>query len=125
MWAPGQDRIPSKANVSQYSVVEQGPWIWAWIGNPAKADDSALPETPWFSADEWATVSGMEPLPARYGLLSHGFEVFDPERSHIAVGAGCLATQPIGLFTTMAPALMNFVPPPDRKFPRKANAAIH
>lgn len=68
-WAPGQDRIPTKANVRQYPLVENGPWIWVWIGEAAEVDHAALPETPWFNDVEWATVSGMEPLPARYGLL--------------------------------------------------------
>lgn len=69
VWAPGQDRIPSKADVARRPVVEHGPWIWAWMGEPSEVDHAALPETPWFEDGAWATVAGMEPLPARYGLL--------------------------------------------------------
>ena len=43
--------------------------MWIWAGDPADADRSLLPETPWFTSDDWAEVHGMEPLAARYGLL--------------------------------------------------------
>lgn len=69
VWVPGQDRIPSRADVAQRPTVESAPWIFAWMGDPAEPDHEALPQTPWFADDAWATVSGMEPLPARYGLL--------------------------------------------------------
>ena len=68
-WAPGQDRVPSRANIHVRPVVEQGPWIWAWMGDPSAPDHSRLPNTPWFDDAEWASVDGMEPLPSRYGLL--------------------------------------------------------
>lgn len=69
VWAPGQERVPSRANVRQWPIVEHGPWIWAWLGDPEAVDHAALPQTPWFTDDAWATVAGMEPLPARFGLL--------------------------------------------------------
>jgi phenylpropionate dioxygenase-like ring-hydroxylating dioxygenase large terminal subunit len=68
-WVPGQDRIPSRANIRAYAVEVQGPWVWIWVGDPADADRDLLPATPWFTADGWAEVHGMEPLAARYGLL--------------------------------------------------------
>lgn len=69
VWAPGQDRIPSRANIGVRPVVEQGPWIWVWMGDPSAPDHERLPVTPWFEDDGWSAVEGMEPLPARYGLL--------------------------------------------------------
>lgn len=69
VWAPGQDRIPSRANIGVRPVVEQGPWIWVWMGDPSAPDHERLPVAPWFEDDGWSTVEGMEPLPARYGLL--------------------------------------------------------
>jgi phenylpropionate dioxygenase-like ring-hydroxylating dioxygenase large terminal subunit len=68
-WVPGQDRIPSRANIASYAIEVQGPWVWIWAGDPSGADRSLLPETPWFTADGWAEVHGLEPLAARYGLL--------------------------------------------------------
>jgi vanillate O-demethylase monooxygenase subunit len=66
---PGQDRIPSRANVARRPLVEQGPWIWAWMGDPDAADEDRLPTTPWFTDPAWASVDGVEPLAARYSLL--------------------------------------------------------
>jgi phenylpropionate dioxygenase-like ring-hydroxylating dioxygenase large terminal subunit len=68
-WAPGQERIPSRANVVARPLVERGPWIWIWMGAPDDPDLDALPATPWFVDDGWSTVDGMEPLAAHYGLL--------------------------------------------------------
>lgn len=66
---PGQERIPSRANVPTRPVVEQGAWIWMWPGDPDRADPQLVPATPWFEDDAWAAVDGVEPLDARYGLL--------------------------------------------------------
>ena len=66
---PGQDRIPSRVNVASLPLVEQGAWIWAWMGDPGQPDHGRLPATPWFTDPGWASVDGMEPLAARYGLL--------------------------------------------------------
>jgi phenylpropionate dioxygenase-like ring-hydroxylating dioxygenase large terminal subunit len=67
--APGQDRVPSRADVTRRPLVEHGPWIWAWMGDPAAPDAERLPVTPWFTDPDWASVDGVEPLAARYGLL--------------------------------------------------------
>ena len=42
--------------------------FWIWPGD-TEADMDALPRTPWFEDASWKGVHGMEPLPARYGLL--------------------------------------------------------
>ena len=68
-WVPGQDRIPSRANVTSRPLVEQGPWVWAWMGDPAAPEWDALPQTPWFTDPGWREVHGMEPLAANYVLL--------------------------------------------------------
>lgn len=69
VWAPGQDRIPSKANVSAHPLAESGPWLWVWLGDPDTPDYSKLPSIPWYEDLEWDTVHGMELLPSRYSLL--------------------------------------------------------
>lgn len=68
-WVPSQDRIPTRANVPTHPLVEQGAWVWVWMGDPAQPDHARLPATPWFTDDAWATVDGVEPLAAHYGLL--------------------------------------------------------
>ena len=70
-WVPGQDRIPSRADVPIRPLVRRGPWLWVWMGDPSSPDESRLPAMPWADPDnaEWTTVHGMEPLAARFGLL--------------------------------------------------------
>jgi vanillate O-demethylase monooxygenase subunit len=66
---PGQDRIPGRANVRSYPVVEQGIWVWIWMGH-GEADLGSLPVTPWLvESDEWSTVSGVAKISAPVDLL--------------------------------------------------------
>ncbi len=66
---PGQRRIPRTARVAAYPVVEQDSLVWVWIGEAGRADAAAIPRAPWLADPGYTTVSGMEPLAARYGLL--------------------------------------------------------
>ncbi|MDN5914984.1 MAG: aromatic ring-hydroxylating dioxygenase subunit alpha [Pseudonocardia sp.] len=66
---PGQARVPRTARLSSYPVVEQDSFVWVWIGEPERADATRIPRAPWLDRAGWTTVSGMEPLAARYGLL--------------------------------------------------------
>jgi phenylpropionate dioxygenase-like ring-hydroxylating dioxygenase large terminal subunit len=68
-WVPGQDRIPSRADIGAPAIEVQGAWVWIWAGDAAEADRTLLPDTPWFTDPAWNEVHGMEPLAARYGLL--------------------------------------------------------
>ncbi len=66
---PGQDRIPSRADVRIYHLVEQGCWVWIWMGR-GEADLAKLPSTPWLTDKEnWSMVSGVAKIDAPYGLL--------------------------------------------------------
>jgi phenylpropionate dioxygenase-like ring-hydroxylating dioxygenase large terminal subunit len=66
---PGQDRIPSRANVRGYVIVEQGLWIWIWMGR-GEPDMARLPETPWLvDKDHWNSVSGVAKIDAPFNLL--------------------------------------------------------
>jgi phenylpropionate dioxygenase-like ring-hydroxylating dioxygenase large terminal subunit len=66
---PGQTRIPRTARVPSYPVVEQDSFVWVWIGDRDLADPAAVPRAPWLADPAYTTVSGMEPLAARYELL--------------------------------------------------------
>jgi phenylpropionate dioxygenase-like ring-hydroxylating dioxygenase large terminal subunit len=66
---PGQDRIPSRADVRHYELVEQGPWVWIWMGRHAP-NPPAPPATPWMTDPEhWSTVAGMASIEAGFDLL--------------------------------------------------------
>ncbi|MDI2129117.1 aromatic ring-hydroxylating dioxygenase subunit alpha [Yinghuangia seranimata] len=66
---PGQTRIPRTARVAAYPVVERDSLVWVWIGSPDLADPAAVPRARHLDAPGWATVRGMEPIDADYGLL--------------------------------------------------------
>lgn len=66
---PGQSRVPRTARLSSYPVVEQDSFVWVWIGEPEAAEAAPVPRAPWLAGTGWTTVSGMEPLAARHGLL--------------------------------------------------------
>lgn len=51
---PDQDTIPPTACVRSYPVVERHQWIWIWMGDPAKADDSLIPDFHWMEDDGFA-----------------------------------------------------------------------
>lgn len=66
---PGQTRVPRTARLARYPVVEQDSFVWVWIGDPDRADAARIPRAPWLDSPNYTTVSGMEPLAARFGLL--------------------------------------------------------
>ncbi|WP_414635983.1 Rieske 2Fe-2S domain-containing protein [Actinophytocola sp.] len=69
VFVPGQARIPRTARVPAYPVVERDSFVWVWIGDRDRADESLIPRAPWLADPRYTTVSGMEPLAARYLLL--------------------------------------------------------
>jgi phenylpropionate dioxygenase-like ring-hydroxylating dioxygenase large terminal subunit len=66
---PGQTRVPRTARLRAYPVVEQDSFVWLWIGDADAADATRIPRAPWLTDPGYTTVSGMEPLAARFGLL--------------------------------------------------------
>jgi len=40
---PGQDRVPPRAKVRSYPVCERHSWVWVWMGDPARCDESLIP----------------------------------------------------------------------------------
>jgi phenylpropionate dioxygenase-like ring-hydroxylating dioxygenase large terminal subunit len=66
---PGQTRVPRTARLTSYPVAERDSFVWVWIGDPERADATRIPRAPWLDSPGYTTVSGMEPLRARFGLL--------------------------------------------------------
>jgi len=66
---PGQPRIPSKAKVTAYPVVERSQWIWIFIGEVEKADTTDIPDTHWLDDPKWAAIGDVARLNCRYSLL--------------------------------------------------------
>ncbi len=66
---PGQSKFPSTARVKSYPVIEQGPWIWVWIGDPDAASSSAVPKHPWLYDDGWRWIGNHVSIQCRSSLL--------------------------------------------------------
>ena len=67
--APGQKRIPRAARVPSFTVRELDSFVWVWIGDQDRADETQIPRAPWLASSDYTVVRGMEPLKARYSLL--------------------------------------------------------
>ena len=55
---PGMERVPAKACVRQYPVVEKNKWVFVWMGDPAKADLAMLPDNYSCSSPDWHYLPG-------------------------------------------------------------------
>ena len=66
---PSQAQCPKGIGVHSYPLVERGPVVWIWMGEPAAADSSRIPDQPWLSAASWARSQGYFALGANYVSL--------------------------------------------------------
>ena len=71
---PSQESyVPNGFKIRTYPVVEKWQWLWIWMGDPAKADESSIPdhrELHLEDSDWEATIGGLEPLAGRFQLMS-------------------------------------------------------
>lgn len=66
---PVQTRIPPGARVRAYPVREKWNVAWIWMGDPAKADEAAIPALPWLDDPDWKVTPGYLRLEANGQLL--------------------------------------------------------
>ena len=60
---PGQKKIPPGAAVRSYPLVERLKWVWIWMGDPALADESLIPDWWWADHPDWASIKGCDGNP--------------------------------------------------------------
>ena len=70
---PTQSRIPLGAAVPAYPVREEQGLVWVWAGEPGRAALYRLPELPWLTKPEWASVGGERLVQAGFLLLHESF----------------------------------------------------
>mgnify|MGYP001036962938 FL=1 len=63
---PSSAKCPRDLGVARYRVVERGPLVWIWMGNPDEADESRLVEQEWLGESNWAKSSGYFELQSNY-----------------------------------------------------------
>jgi vanillate O-demethylase monooxygenase subunit len=78
---PGQDRIPSSANVQSYPVVARYGLVWIWMGDPAIADPSKIFKVEHYDDPEWGINRG-KAIPFACNYLYITDNLLDP--SHVA-----------------------------------------
>lgn len=55
---PSQESVPAAMNIRTYPVVERPPFVWIWMGDPARADAATIPDHHWLSAPDYAAYNG-------------------------------------------------------------------
>ncbi len=97
IWVPGQTSVPPDARLRSYPLRERRGFIWIWMGEPALADEAAVPDFYWHDDPEWAAASGHMPVACNYLLLVDNLL----DLSHLAF----LHIQTIGSIEDFAPDL--------------------
>ena len=78
---PGQKTIPDGAKVGTFPLAEKWQFVWIWLGDPARADESLIPDI-WRNDDPgWACVVG-EPLYMKGDYRLVADNLMDP--SHVS-----------------------------------------
>lgn len=78
---PGQKSIPAGARIESFPLVERWKLIWIWLGDPALADESLIPDIWRNDHPEWAVVVG-DPLYMRGDYRLVADNLLDP--SHVS-----------------------------------------
>lgn len=66
---PGQDMIPPKVRVPGYPLVQRGPFIWVWMGDPALADPALIVDLPYLEDSQWKGIPAYLHYDANYLLI--------------------------------------------------------
>jgi vanillate O-demethylase monooxygenase subunit len=66
---PGQDMIPPKLRVPHYPLAQRGPFIWIWMGDPAKADPALIVDLPYLTDPRWKGIPAYLHYDANYLLI--------------------------------------------------------
>ncbi len=66
---PGQEMIPPGARVKSYAVADRHDWIWLWMGDTDKADESLIPPAVGLSDPDWILGHGQMDYAAEARLI--------------------------------------------------------
>ena len=67
---PGQSKIPPQACVRAYPIADKYSGAWVWMGDPARADESLIPEFVGIDDPRWAMLPGRMDYNANYMLIN-------------------------------------------------------
>ncbi|NQV56787.1 MAG: aromatic ring-hydroxylating dioxygenase subunit alpha [Rhodospirillales bacterium] len=67
---PGHDNIPPQTKVRSYPVVERQEFVWIWMGEAARADESKIIDFQFHDQpDKWPNKKGMIPIKSNYMMM--------------------------------------------------------
>jgi phenylpropionate dioxygenase-like ring-hydroxylating dioxygenase large terminal subunit len=66
---PGQSNVPEAARVKSYPVIERHRWVWVWMGDPARADESKIVDFHWLNHPEWRAKGTTFHVKSNYELI--------------------------------------------------------
>lgn len=55
---PSSPDARNNMRVKTYPLVERGPLVWIWPGDPALSDEAQIPKLEWLADPAWASVTG-------------------------------------------------------------------
>jgi vanillate O-demethylase monooxygenase subunit len=85
---PSQLHVPYGARVLSYPVREEGPFVWIWLGSPARSKHVEPPALPALTDQAWTVQGGVVDVAANYLLLHDNaldrthFPFVHPRRIH-------------------------------------------
>lgn len=68
--APSCAQIPPRLSVRAFPVARRWSWIWVWMGDPARADESLIPDAFGLEDPRWIMRTGALDYAADYQLLN-------------------------------------------------------
>lgn len=68
--APSHGSAPPRARVRAYPSAERYGWVWAWMGDPAMANESSIPDFSKLDAPDYRAVGKTNHVLANYKLVT-------------------------------------------------------
>lgn len=116
---PSQERVLKQACVRSYPVVEKHRFIWVWMGEPALADPSKVPDLHWNHHADWIGDGNTIHAKCDYRLvidnlmdLTHETFVHASSIGHRAVAEAPFACTHDDRFVTVTRWMLGIAPPP-------------
>lgn len=66
---PSMSVCPRSIGVHAFPLVERGPLLWIWMGDPALVDPAAIRDTMFMTSPDWVCSTGYLPLAGNYVSL--------------------------------------------------------
>ena len=66
---PGEPRVPARARVRPFPVVDRHDWVWVWMGAPDAADETLIPPVVGLSDPDWVLGHGQMDYAAEARLI--------------------------------------------------------